>query len=92
LGAELRLVVLQALLCLLALLTLTQLLELCFARLGNLAVYLATLGLRLSADHCGEGGDKNGGYLHRSPVYASLLRTLLRIAIGCDTMNLTEPK
>jgi hypothetical protein len=54
-GAQLRLIVLQALLCLLALLTLAQLLELRFARLGNLAIDLTTLGLRLHTNACEKG-------------------------------------
>jgi ABC-type uncharacterized transport system permease subunit len=56
LGAQLRLIIFQALLRLLALLTLAQLLELCFASLSHLAVYFTTLGIRLTADACHEGG------------------------------------
>lgn len=41
---------------LLAFLTLAELLELCFARLGNLAIDFTTLGIRLSAETRDEGG------------------------------------
>jgi hypothetical protein len=44
------------LLRLLAFLTLAKLLELCFARLGNLVIDFTTLGIRLSADTQDEGG------------------------------------
>src|SRR5262249_37286874 len=69
LGTQLRLIVLQALLRLLALLTLTELLELGFARLGHLGVDLTTLGLRLCADaHCEGGHQDKICHFHKFPL------------------------
>ncbi|HEV3182423.1 MAG TPA: hypothetical protein VGY90_06385 [Steroidobacteraceae bacterium] len=64
LGTQLRLIVLQTLLGLLSRLTLAQLLDIGFARLGNLSIHVATaflttLVLRLSTHAYGEDADKD---------------------------------
>ena len=72
LGTQLRLIAFQALFGLLALLTLTELLELSFARLCNLAIYLTTLGLCLSGDARHERGHEDECcHFHRLPLRRS---------------------
>ena len=59
----------EALLRLFALLTLAELLELRFARLGNLAIYLMTLGLRVSAHiHHECGHEAKCCHFHEIPL------------------------